>query len=57
MNHDFMYFPCFTIGQEGIFPNISLPRDYKDLVKKFEELGRIKIIEEFSREIDEFASK
>jgi len=57
MNYDFMYFPSFVKGEEGIFPNISLPKDYKDLVQKFEELGGIKIIEKFSREIDEFASR
>lgn len=51
-----MYFPCFTSGQ-GIYPNIPLPRDYKQLVKGFEESGGIKIIEDFAREVDEFASK
>ena len=57
MNIDFMFFPNFISGEGGIYPNIPLPRDYKNLIEKFKESGRVKVVEDFAREVDEFASK
>ena len=52
-----MYLPSFVKGEGGIFPNISLPRDYKNLILEFEKQNRIQIIEDFSRKVNEFASR
>ena len=54
MNTDFMYALSFSINPLGIFPQIPLPEDYRNLVSKFEEQNRMKDIEDFARGMNEF---
>ncbi len=49
-----MYVPHFQITHTGIIPNISLPRDWKELLPKFIEKGRQRNVENYVEELSQY---
>ena len=48
-----MFYPTFEVYPgTGIIPNIHLPDDYKELVKKFYETGSKKEIEAYKENLE-----
>ncbi len=55
---EFMLYPTFEfIKNRGLFPNITLPENYKSFVPNFYKQRRKDIIEKYSKSIEETLAK
>ena len=50
---NWMTYPTFTIVRDkGLIPNIHLPEDYKERVRKFYDQGRKEEVEQYKSELE-----